>query len=277
MPEQISITIVPSGNHPDILTVQDAMEQILDIFKLLEGDDGIIWKLVSVSMQSPLNATAEATSYRPGVDYESIAKEQKSNFHSSLSSVAEGVLPVEWSTGSNLQAASRVFKRSTNGIGQVIFDFHEDFPSISINYSIAEEAIKAIQRSSEDHQLIELEVNDSHKEQGSVDGLLIEIGVFYNQPAIKIRDRLTSNEIWCIIPKGVQNEISKHVKISDVWSKRRIIIDGDLQYNKNGNISKITAKEIEFIDPRPVELEEIFDKDFTDGLTAIEYINRLRG
>ena len=37
VPERIKITVRPSGSHPDVLTIEDAMRQVLDIFEMLEA------------------------------------------------------------------------------------------------------------------------------------------------------------------------------------------------------------------------------------------------
>ena len=37
MPERIKIIVRASGAHPDVLTIEDAMSQVLDIFEMLEN------------------------------------------------------------------------------------------------------------------------------------------------------------------------------------------------------------------------------------------------
>jgi len=53
VPERITITVRASGAHPDVLTIQDAMRQVLDIFELLTSGSaslpGIEWKLATLA------------------------------------------------------------------------------------------------------------------------------------------------------------------------------------------------------------------------------------
>ena len=51
---RVRIVIRPSGAHPDILTVRDAVDQVRGIFELAENDNpGVGWKLVSATTNTP--------------------------------------------------------------------------------------------------------------------------------------------------------------------------------------------------------------------------------
>ncbi len=74
---RVRIKIRPSGSHPDILTIQDAMQQILDVFELADDpESGAVWKLVSASTNTPLTLLAELTSLVPNLDITAIARER---------------------------------------------------------------------------------------------------------------------------------------------------------------------------------------------------------
>ena len=79
MSERIKVTV--KGSHDDRLTVQDAMQQVLDFFVLLSlsGDDdqAVEWRLVYASANSPLIVEAEAIGAAPDVDVATIAHAQK--------------------------------------------------------------------------------------------------------------------------------------------------------------------------------------------------------
>jgi len=78
MSEIFAVRIVPSGKHGDTLTVEDAFNQILDVFTLLDRDTGdsgqIEWRLVNVQMNSPLQVVAEAVARKEGVAVSEIAR-----------------------------------------------------------------------------------------------------------------------------------------------------------------------------------------------------------
>lgn len=277
MAQQITISIQSSDTHPDILTVQDAMEQILDFFSLIQSEGEVVWRLVTMSMNSPLQATAEATAFVPGVDYESIARSQKSTFSSRYASLISGNVPMEWAEGQQSHAIKRFLKRNTNGIGKIVLDFHGDFNVIQIVPAVAESSLKAIEKVTVKPILTVEDKDCSHAEFGSVDAALVEVGTHYNQPAILVRERITQNDIWCIVPQELHTSLSAHTKLSDVWMRRRITVRGKIKYDRNNIISRIEAADIELHDERLVSLESVMDEDFSHGLTTAEYLNLLRG
>ena len=93
MPERIKITVRPSGSHPDVLTIEDAMSHVLDIFEMLKSTPGVEWKLVYASTNSPLQIEAEAISFEPSVDVTVVARAQKQNLAKNLREIARGEPP----------------------------------------------------------------------------------------------------------------------------------------------------------------------------------------
>jgi hypothetical protein len=65
---RVRIVIRPSGSHPDILTIRDAVDQVRDIFDLTESDNpGVTWKLVSATTNTPLTIAAELVAMEPDI------------------------------------------------------------------------------------------------------------------------------------------------------------------------------------------------------------------
>jgi hypothetical protein len=151
-PERVTVTIQSRAGRDAPLTVHDAMHQILDFFDLLSSAGGnesglVSWRLVDVSMKSPLSATAEAFSEVAGVFAEPIARREKAALASSIVDLSiKGTLP-QWMDSQSLNKAREFFKRNMNGIGLTEIYFDENVPPLTIGDKIAFVALRAIERS----------------------------------------------------------------------------------------------------------------------------------
>ena len=113
--ETVRITVRPAAGHADLLTVQDAMRQVLDIFELLSGADGgelVTWALVDATMNSPLTIEGRAIGRIPDVDPIPIARTQKANFARNIRQLRRGVVPRDWMQTQRLTVARRLMQRT---------------------------------------------------------------------------------------------------------------------------------------------------------------------
>jgi len=220
-------------------------------------------------MQSPLQIACEAYSdVFPVIEIESKAKIAIDKFESRMISLLEGDLPFAWSTGETFTCAKNMLKRSQNGIGRFDIDFNDEFPPITITPRLAASSLKKIS--------IEKE-NWAREELGSIDGVIMDIGLNYSKPAIKVKDRLTRSEVWCHVPDEIIDYISGTTEAKDVWRGQRVIVDGTIRYDKYGGISRVIVKELTKVQQSGVTLDDIIDKSFTNGRNPMEYIDILRG
>jgi hypothetical protein len=272
--EKVKVTIRASGAHPDVLTVQDAMRQVLDIFELLTADyhSGVEWKLVSATTNSPFHLEGEATSFEPAVDVSVIARAQKISVGAGLRSLSNGRPPRDWDN-KRLSTAKRLFNRNLNGVGSTAIDFEIGTEPILITPTRAREAILVLETKAP-NQLYELP--NIREEIGSVEGTLSELSTYYNSPAVRIVDARTHQWIWCRLSDELQSEFEDKTKFSDIWSHKRVIVRGRIYYNAENAISYGFATDIQKIEDRQVSLEQIKDRDFTGGLSVIEYLDRFR-
>jgi len=269
MTNKISLTIDSSSLHGGALAVEDVMSQVLDCFRLLKEGDSISWKVVFAKMQSPFQITCEPYSdVLPVFDVDIMASLAKEKFESRIISLLEGELPSAWSTGETLTCAKSILKRSQNGIGRFDIDFNDELPPISIVPPMAINALRKI--------CIEKE-SWARDELGSIDGVIVDIGFNYSKPAFRIKDRLTKEEIWCLVPPEMVDYISGTTEPKDVWHGQRVIVDGVIKYDKDGHVARIVVNEITKVKKSGVMLTDIIDKNFTDGISPVEYINILRG
>lgn len=268
MKSKISLTINSSTTHGGALAVDDAMAQVLDFFKLMK-DDYVSWKIVSATMNSPFHIDCEpfsdSISVKDVTEKAIIAKEK---LESRLISFIEGDVPPAWASGEIFSCAKNLLKRSQNGIGRFDIDFNDDLPPLTIIPALATNALRKISIEKEDW---------SREELGSIEGTIIDIGLNYLKPAIQVKDRLTKDEIWCIIPSELIDYISNLTEAKDVWRGQRVIVDGLIRYNKKGSISRVVVSEITKVKKGGIMLDDIIDPRFTNGLSPVEYLNILRG
>jgi hypothetical protein len=271
MAERFKIVIQPSDLHPGILSVQDAMRQVYDVFDYLAVDSKeIVWKLVYASTNSPLTVEAEAISYDPQIDVTVIARAQKARTAKEVHAMLKGDEPSELSGTERLKVAERIFRRNTNGIGRTSIILNDARPPLVIEKGGAEVAIAAI----EAHHI---RANREHVEVGSIEGRLVSVETHYNKPAIHIKERSSGDGVRCVVTIGTARQIANDVNFEDVWSGRRVMVRGKIRYDKDGRIVQVDANQVERIFPRTdLTLSNLYDPDFTNGLDSDTYLERLR-
>lgn len=275
MAEKLTVTIRASGAHPDVLTIQDAMHQVLDIFNLLssgpDGKQGVEWKLTKATTNSPLHLEGEAVSFVPAVDISVVARAQKKLVADGLREIANGDVPEYWDS-KRLDIAKRVYKRNLNGIGATIIDFEIGEP-VQVTPAFAERAIRTLEQTTVSGLY---EIPTIRSEVGSVEGVFAHLSPYRNQPALAIIDDRTERTVWCILSEKLQAQLSDKARYQDFWKHSRVIVSGKIRYDKHGAISIVDANDIQRVESRVVHLSDIKNINFTTGLTTGEYLDRFR-
>lgn len=274
MTQQLVVSVDASSERPDLMTVQDVFTHVLDLFQLVGESDlassgEVVWRLVSVNMNSPLTVTAEAVPARPGIAIEHLAIRQKAAFASNYLELKTGHIPAAWSRSRD--TVSRFLARNRNGIGRTTVDASVvpgDMP-ITLTKQDADLVVAAVAVNAP--QMLRT------KEQvGSIEGRLVLIDTHYGQPAIQIEERKTRQLVWCVVPEEFQHQISESASIEDVWRGSRVVVRGKLTYGSDGRISRVVASAISRIDPVDMADSAIADPQFTGGLPISEYLDRFR-
>lgn len=272
MTERLVISVDAPVGTPDELSVQDAFAQIIELFDLVSNstaaahDQSVVWRLVSVTKNSPLTVTAEAYSRQPGVNVDLIARTQKTAFASNMRELKSGRIPRAWSAGKSKTYANNFVRRSRKEIGITKIEAVD-------NQEITVTADDLT-------QIPEQVYNDipvSRKQQvGSIEGALLQVGTYYQKPAILIRERKTKAEIWCLVPDETARVLIKeHTDFEDVWSSSRILVRGTISYDTAGNIARVTATDARRVPSANVSEEKLVDHSFTGELGVTEYLDRL--
>lgn len=278
--ERIVITIRPSPSSGERLDVSDAMNQVIDAFKLLSEVDQALaspresfrWKLESASTNSPFTVVALAEPIIPGIDIENQVRKVKQEFSSGLRRLINESIPAWWMGPSALGLASSVFKRISNGISNTEIDLEQENSLLldNSNALLGSRAISAITAISVEKDLA------ARTSYGELQGLMIAAGRYQGKPAIQIKTE-QYGFVWCrFTTQELINEFGDAHAVSEVWEGRNIGVRGKLVYADGGKLSRIEADKVREIAGVPlISLEDVIDKDFTAGLDPIEYLRQL--
>lgn len=277
MKERVKITITPSVSDSNLLTVEDAMQQVLDYFDLLRSADKslddketIVWRLKSVTTNSPFTVVAEPYGHDPAISVERHAAIVLRRFKDGINAVIDDSdnIPNWIEADKHFQ---NTLKRNLNGIGRTDIDFGEGIEPIIISHKIADQARKNLEK-----RKLSKEQDLTHSCHGSTEGSITSVSRYYGKPCFYLHPRQGDKDIRCIVSEQVAEEIGTAHSLSEVWGNSRVIVEGLISYNTNGVPENIQVKSISGIQEKDISLNDIYDLDFTGNLTTKEYQEKLR-
>jgi len=266
--EKVKIKIQPSGGATSALTVEDAMQQVLDFIDMLRAADlsdsseRIVWRLESAHTNSPLEVTAFATGPDPSVSVSYQARQTAERLANTIESLENGGNIPDWMDQTTANIAERFFKRNMNGISRTDIIIN-DLPAITVVHTTAKIAALSIEKSRIQAQL---EKPDwTRTEYGSVEGEIISTTSFHTKPALVIKERLSGDKINCILSDELARVAGPEHSWDETWDQKRFLVSGELHYNADGKISKINAIRLREITSTKVDLDAIRDLDLIDA------------
>lgn len=281
MSKSLSITVHPSALSAEYLSVSDAMNQVLDLVKVLEeieiaqGDKNeIVWRLTEAHTNSPpLSVTVEAFSSGPEIFIDSTAEKVIENFsHGVDSLLTEGKL-LGFSQGA-VRSIKKAFLRNMNGIGQTDISIG-DSDVANFTPLNSQSAVFAIERFELDMK--ESVVDHTRTEFGSLELEVQGILQWYNKPALKVVERLSREEATCVLTQELADRLGATYKWGDAWEGRRLLITGALHYGTDNTLRRVEAEDAEDISWTDVPLTDLKDIDILQGRSVREHIDLLRG
>lgn len=278
MAERVTITVESRPEHGDVLTVQDAMRQVLDFIEVVvaaASDDvraKIGWRLVSATTKSPFTAVAEAFSIDadwPVIDQ--YAREAKSRVDTAFRVVSDtGELP-DWLDDLGRDRFERIFERNLNGVGRTSCSLDDGATPIVIVERRARQTLEKMQQVEAQRSAAVPDL--SGEELGSLDGYVLDATTHRGRPAFHIRDRLTDQRIICVIPADIAEIIGKQHDWRDIWGRERVRVSGKINRNVAGEITIITANTVTEIKPAAFTINEAADPNITGGKGVREYLD----
>ena len=270
------ITVEPSTDHPDILNIRDAMQQVIDYFDLLtdQNDSNVVWNLVRASTNSPFTAEGYPIDLRTNAPAFGLVRGHVAAIERGLAKVQAGEPLDEDFPKNKKSVAMQIFKRNTNGIGKTCIEL-ENGNSFEIVPKVAKRSL-AVMQGAGDEEYDYLFATFARKEIGSIEGRIVELSTDYEEPAIKLKEHRTGREIQCRISTEARGEVERDLSVGDVWAHRRARVHGVINYDQNGKIIRVFDGRITYIVPKVVSVDDLRDPEFTGGLPVYEYLEKLR-
>jgi len=273
---KVTFTVEPSDTHHDVLTIQDAFQQAIDFFNLLTDDanPNVVWKLEMASTNTPFRCQGEPVDVRTWAGANALVEARVEIVERNFRRIAEGKDFDEAFPREKLDTARRLLRRNTNGVGRTKAAFSEKTAPVEISQQTAKQYFERLESPISLHSY--LFSRTSRREVGSLEGRIVDIGTDYDAPAVQLREHNTDRLIWCRIRPEKAEEIGQEIRAGDAWNHRRVRIHGTLNYDSNGNVLRLIDGTISYIDVPAVDLDRLEDKDFTEGYSPSEYLDRLR-
>lgn len=276
MSQKLVITVDPSEGGAGLVTVQDVLSHVLELFELVGESDpsneGLVaWRLVSATMNSPFTVTAEAVPRFPGVPVDRVAASQVRAFAHNYSELRSGHLPEAWAQNDARRRVSRLLARSSGAFAFTRVSAIEgpQIDDVEITPSTTPPPSFDAVMMSPNEPSVKMQV-------GSIEGRLLQVQRWYQQPAIQVEERKTKQRVWCVVPDEFQHEISENTRVEDVWRGSRVLVKGKIYYGNGGRIARVIAASVRRVEVIEVPDDAIVDKDFTGGLSSSEYLERFR-
>ena len=277
---RVAIVIRPEPSDEGLLSVDDAMSQVLDAIALLKAakperfaDFEYKWKLERATTNSPFTvyAVAEAVDpRRPVIDAVAVTKHVAAE---GLRQLLRGEGVPAWMGRETLVTAGRMFGRTLNGVADTSIDFVGHGEPIGITKPSAGRALEVIGLA--DPYLLAVTDQPKRVVYGQLSGRLGDATTMYNKPAFVL---ITSQygDVTCRVPPRIEEEM-QWARVTDVWRHKPIAVTGRLHYSEQGILRYIDVEAVEERSVRSVPLEEVRDASFTEGLEPVEYLRRLHG
>ena len=277
MVRKVTFTVEPPETHREILIVQDAFQQATDFFDLLTDETckNVLWKLEMASTNSPFTCQGEPVDIRTWAGAHANVEERVSIVERNFRRIAEGKDFDDTFPREKLEVARRMLRRNMNGVGMTRAMFSEDAEAVVVCQDTAKRYFEHVLPPVESLYSY-LFSRTSRREIGSVEGRIVEVGTDYDVPALQLEEHNTGRQIWCRVSPEKVEEIGADMKASDVWHHRRIRVHGTMNYDQDGFILRILNGTFSYIDVAPIDLDRLEDREFTEGYSPSEYLDRLR-
>ena len=276
----VSITIHPSTDDAEYLSVADAMQHVLDFVGALEhteaseaGERQIIWLLTEAHTNSPpFTVTATSYSRNPAISVSQEASRVVSIFVDGMERLLSGIVP-DWADDQFVGSLSRIMKRNMNGVGltQIAVD---KFAPIDVTPARAQHAFLALER--ETVMLAAPRLDLRRTEYGALEVEVCGLSKWHDRPCLDVVDRLSRVVVKCVLTNELAEKLGPAHKWADAWRDERILVSGALHYGHDGNLKRIDAEEAEEMPWTDVSLAELQSIDVLQGRSVMEHLEMVR-
>lgn len=272
------ISVAAPGGVDGVLDVHEALGIAMDFFSILKVDaDDISLNIKSIVRENPLIVECLPYNSRTHVlDYESVEENARS-FVRLCDDVLSGRRCSVGVSESLQKKTIRMLKRTSRGVSEAICVLGPIRRSITFVPESAGNAAKILEFPSSDIYP-HLYKGKAAKgcELGEIDGEIIGIIRRNGKPVLKIEEPSWDKKIWCSLADSEINKWKAILTAEDAWRGKRVRVRGELVFDRLGRyldgVKDGYLREVEIPPDRSVG--ELFDPDFTGGMSVKEYLRK---
>jgi hypothetical protein len=243
----------------DAAAAPPAMDSVRQLLALIEGlptESGELdWRLVSVSLNSPLRAELQA--FRPG-------GEVISETH--IAGVADAAFALLDVTNDNDPAkATRALGGDDRKRLRSLIQPMKDRTG-AIQVIIPGRAERVVRAERAQSVLVALSQPSKRRppELGSIEGQILAATTHYGSPALRIRQFLSDEEVLCVFDKKMAEQIGGAHTVAEVWTGRRVIVEGKITFDASGDPQLVQATAVRTLGNGP-DVGAILDRMHSRG------------
>lgn len=256
--------------------LEDLLDQARDFLEMLRDveraakpyeSSAIEWRVVSASKNSPLELKLQARQHdeRP---IEQLVREVVERTDRGWRDVLRGnPTPPTLPRAAAARAAS-MLRRVTGGLGLTAMTLVPERGEIRVNASTAQPALDA------GHE----PRPHSRRELGMIEGTLTIVDKLRSRPAFTVVDAVSGEPVRCLAESDdLLRTFAATTTVREVWEGRRVRVTGLLIY-RGKELREIRATGVEWVKPSRLvqRAGDLTDPSFTGGVSAVEYLARLR-
>lgn len=245
-----TVTIVVDLDAAGAPPAADSVRQLLVLLDdLAEQDSKLDWRLVSVSVNSPLRAQVTAFD-KSGADAAPSDALHAASSTFDLLAITNDNEPMKAVSAIRDNERRRLKNLLTplrNRSGSITVEI-EGQPATVIRAKAANELLERLSAVSPKRR---------GPEYGSIEGQIISATTYYGKPALKVRQFLTGGEIMCVFEAHAAKSLGAGRTLAEVWEGQRILVRGKIVFDASGQAQTMQAEDLRAIASRRVTPDEL--------------------
>lgn len=243
----------------DVATAPPASDSVRQLLALIDGlptDAGELdWRLVAVSLNSPLRAELQA--FTP--TGEAVPETR-------LAAVADAAFSVLDATNDNdpAKATRALDADQRRRLRSLIQPMKERAGAIQVIIPGRPERVVRSERAQAALVVLSQPRKARSPELGAIEGRILAATTYYGSPALKVRQFLTEQEVLCVFDRGMAEQVGAAHTVAEVWTGRRVAVQGKITFDASGEPTIVRATGMRTLGKGP-DLNVILDRMHSRG------------
>jgi len=220
----------------------DSVHQLLALIDGLPTEDGDLdWRLISLSVNSPLRAELRAfTRTGEEVSEARVVAAARQGFDI-LGAVNDNDDPQAF--------VRRMAEPERRRLKALVAPMREKTGRVMVSVPGRFEHTITADRAQAVLQEIGRTPKGRRPELGSVEGQILSATTHYGSPAVRVRRFLSEEEVLCVFEKGAELDIGARHTLAEVWTGRRVVVSGLLTFDSSGRVIQVKAAALKTLGP----------------------------